>query len=150
MMDFFVRETRAVVKGPMAMIRYGTCGGLTLEASAGSVVVANAGSGYVYRDPDAFCACYTGELGENCSVSGSGYRSSQVAPADAQLSALLLGELRAYAEGKPALAISIGEGCNITADSFYSSQGRIDPSFCDDNAGIIGTHTQRYAQVSAV
>ncbi|KAJ1410902.1 hypothetical protein B484DRAFT_455763 [Ochromonadaceae sp. CCMP2298] len=144
MMDFFVRETRAVVKGPMAMVRYGTCGGLTLEASAGSVIVANAGSAYVCRDPDAFSACYSGELGSNCSVSGSGYRFSQVAPADVELSALLLGELRAYAEGKPALALSIGEGCNVTADSFYSSQGRIDPSFCDDNSVIIDTLLKKY------
>ena len=37
MMDFFVRESRAIVTGPMAMIRYGTCGGLTEYANAGVI-----------------------------------------------------------------------------------------------------------------
>ena len=31
MMDFAVREIRAVVEGPMIMVRYGTCGGLQAE-----------------------------------------------------------------------------------------------------------------------
>ena len=39
MMDFFVRESRAVVKGPMAIIRYGTCGGLHPDAFPGTIVV---------------------------------------------------------------------------------------------------------------
>lgn len=31
MMDFAVREVRAVVEGPMIMVRYGTCGGLRAD-----------------------------------------------------------------------------------------------------------------------
>lgn len=31
MMDFFVREVRAIVDGPIAIIRYGTCGGKHLN-----------------------------------------------------------------------------------------------------------------------
>lgn len=54
MMDFFVRELRAVVEGPMAIVRLGTCGGLSSDAPAGSVVVASAGSAFVSRKWDDF------------------------------------------------------------------------------------------------
>ncbi len=54
MMDFFVRELRAVVSGPMAIIRLGTCGGLSLDAPAGSVVIASKGSVFVSRKWDEF------------------------------------------------------------------------------------------------
>jgi uridine phosphorylase len=54
MMDFFVREVRAVVDGPMAIIRFGTCGGLTDHSRAGIVVVATEGSSYISRNYDFF------------------------------------------------------------------------------------------------
>ena len=51
MMDFFVREVRAVVAGPMAVIRLGTCGGLQAEeAREGTVVVSAKGSLLVTRN----------------------------------------------------------------------------------------------------
>lgn len=54
MMDFFVREIRAVVQGPMAIIRYGTCGGLGPDALPGTVVCASKGSSFVGRNYDYF------------------------------------------------------------------------------------------------
>jgi uridine phosphorylase len=54
MMDFFVREVRAVVDGPMAIIRFGTCGGLTDHSRAGIIVVATEGSSYISRNYDYF------------------------------------------------------------------------------------------------
>lgn len=54
MMDFFVREVRAVVDGPMAIIRFGTCGGLTDHSRAGTIVVATEGSSYISRNYDFF------------------------------------------------------------------------------------------------
>lgn len=54
MMDFFVREIRAVVDGPMAIIRYGTCGGLGPEAQPGRVACASGGSSFVGRNYDYF------------------------------------------------------------------------------------------------
>lgn len=54
MMDFFVREIRAIVDGPMAIIRYGTCGGLGPEALPGTVVCATGGSSFVGRNFDHF------------------------------------------------------------------------------------------------
>lgn len=54
MMDFFVREVRAVVDGPMSIIRFGTCGGLTDYSRAGTIVVATDGSSYISRNYDFF------------------------------------------------------------------------------------------------
>lgn len=54
MMDFFVREARAVIDGPMAVVRFGTCGGLVEAASEGTVVVATGGSSYICRNYDFF------------------------------------------------------------------------------------------------
>ena len=44
MMDFLVRESRAVVKGPMAIVRLGSCGGLTSAAAPATVVLNSPGS----------------------------------------------------------------------------------------------------------
>ena len=52
MMDFVVRETRAVTAGPMSFVRLGSCGGVS-EAAAPGVVVANTpGSVAVSRNLD--------------------------------------------------------------------------------------------------
>lgn len=51
MMDFVVRETRAVVDGPMAMLRYGTCGGVR-DTPVGTVVVASDGTVLIRREAD--------------------------------------------------------------------------------------------------
>lgn len=51
MIDFVVRETRAIVEGPMVMLRYGTCGGLQ-DTPEGTVVIPSQGSILIRRDPD--------------------------------------------------------------------------------------------------
>ena len=43
-MDFVVRECQAVVEGPLAMIRLGTCGALQPPAHLGNFLVASEGS----------------------------------------------------------------------------------------------------------
>lgn len=43
-MDFVVRECRAVVEGPLAMIRLGTCGAIQPPAHLGNFLVASEGS----------------------------------------------------------------------------------------------------------
>ena len=139
MMDFFVRESRAVVDSPMAMVRFGTCGGLSLQAPAGSIVVSSGGSGYVNRNPDAFAHFY----GDNSSGSSSisPYNFAKVAPADDGLSKLVIEQLAA-AVGQTAAVL---QGVNVTADSFYSSQGRIDDrGFDDSNTGVIDAITSTY------
>jgi uridine phosphorylase len=56
MMDFFVREVRSIVDGPIAVIRFGTCGGISPNVIPGTVVVASQGSSLVARNYDAFQA----------------------------------------------------------------------------------------------
>jgi uridine phosphorylase len=43
-MDFVVRESRAVIDGPMAIVRLGTCGALRLPAQLGDLLVASRGA----------------------------------------------------------------------------------------------------------
>ena len=139
MMDFFVRESRAVVDAPMAMVRFGTCGGLSLQAPAGSIVVSSGGSGYVSRNPDAFENFYSSSSSSADRVSP--YTFAKVAPADEGLSELVAEELAAAVGQKAAVL----KGVNVTADSFYSSQGRIDDrGFDDSNDGIIDAITSNY------
>jgi uridine phosphorylase len=113
MMDFFVREVRTVVDGPMAIIRFGTCGGLCSDnAKHGTIVVASKGSTLVTRNYSYFAS------GGNAKASGaSSYIFHEKAPAHSEMSDNLLRELTG----------SCGEhrvraGLNVTADSFYSSQ----------------------------
>jgi uridine phosphorylase len=117
MMDFFVRETRAVVKGPMAIVRFGTCGGLVSSASAGVVAVATKGSGFVTRDPNAFAYNYGNDNGNDDSYTKK-YIMSKIAPSEDSLSSLVVSQLK-DAVGEAAVI----EGANVTAESFYSSQG---------------------------
>ena len=52
MMDFFIREARAVVRGPMAVVRLGTCGCLQASVKVGNVSVAD-GAALVQRNYSA-------------------------------------------------------------------------------------------------
>ena len=120
MMDFMVREVRNVVQGPMAVVRFGTCGGLREDVAVGTVAVASEGAVMVHRDYDAFME----------GSGGGGYRVSGVCPADGELSALLRSELEAELP-------LVAAGLNVTADSFYAGQGRHDPHFDDRNGSVV-------------
>ena len=132
MMDFFVRESRAVVQGRMAIVRYGTCGGISTDALPGSIVVASGGSGYVTRNADAFARFYDSAVGKGGSDDTPRYCLSAVAPADAGLSEIVVAEM-----GKAVGKEVIIEGVDVTADSFYSSQGRKDANFTNENDKLI-------------
>jgi uridine phosphorylase len=134
MMDFFVRETRAVVSGPMATIRYGTCGGVSNSQMSGSVIVMN-GSGMAFRDPDAFAHLYAPCPNETVKDTDiEPYRLSKLAPAHPVLTSSLTEEMKGvFQDG----SVPILNGINVTAESFYSSQGRIDDKFIDDNSQVI-------------
>jgi uridine phosphorylase len=136
MMDFFVRETRAVVSGPMVTVRYGTCGGVSNSQMSGSVIVMN-GSGMAFRDPDAFAHLYSPGPGPNEAATQdkniAPYRLSKMAPAHPALTTTLTEEMKAvFSDG----SVPILNGINVTAESFYSSQGRIDDKFIDDNSQV--------------
>lgn len=113
MMDFFVREVRTVVDGPMAIIRFGTCGGLCPEhAKDGTVVVSSKGSMLVTRNYSYFASS-----GSAKSAGESPYIFHEIAPANADMSASLLKELTESCGVE-----RVHAGLNVTADSFYSSQ----------------------------
>ena len=124
MMDFVVREARAAVgsRGGMLVVRFGTCGGLRGEDAAASVVVPSS-SVLLRRDPDAVGA-----------GAASPYSLSRPVAPDAALTAALLARMRAAAAP---LGHAVVEGGDVTADSFYSSQGRVTAAFRDANEGLL-------------
>lgn len=126
MMDLFVREARAIVDGPMVIVRFGTCGGIAPEAKPGCVVVASHGAAYISRNPDAFHSTSVHDPVPDP------YTLHKIVPADHTVSALLIKEL-CGALGSD----HVVEGVNVTADSFYSSQGRLDDRFDDRNEDLI-------------
>uniref|UniRef100_A0A7S3K341 Nucleoside phosphorylase domain-containing protein n=1 Tax=Aureoumbra lagunensis TaxID=44058 RepID=A0A7S3K341_9STRA len=118
MMDFLVREARAVINGPMAIVRLGTCGGIGIKPG---VIVANTPGSYaITRQPDAWMTTE--------SSSGSPYKSSRIALPNKLLAELVFSKLASSPN-----QITVIEGLNASTDSFYSSQGRLDPCFDDRN-----------------
>jgi len=118
MMDFFVRECRAVVDGPMIMIRLGSCGSLS-DAKVGDIVVPSS-SYLVQRNYDFFA--------DDSTHTGSPYILSKTFDADPEVTATLVKNMSAQLGDN-----HVWKGINATADSFYSSQGRQDENFVDDN-----------------
>ncbi|ORZ41058.1 nucleoside phosphorylase domain-containing protein [Catenaria anguillulae PL171] len=123
MVDFMVREVRAIVHGPIHLIRFGSCGSLG-KARAGDMIVATDSMGcnrnYNYfhaggddLDPERFAKLMD---------EGNGpYSLTTTVPADEELTNQLADTVT---------------GLDITADSFYSSQARQDPAFNDANAHL--------------
>ena len=142
MMDFLVRESRAVVKGPMVIVRLGSCDGLTSAAAPATVVLNSPGSRLLLRNPDAFASPLDslrdrgdrfGEASDPCADSAQQpYTLSGVVRPHRGLCEALADSLRAEL-GDEALI----QGLNITTDSFYASQGRTDPNFDDRNEGVM-------------
>ncbi|KAF8979183.1 hypothetical protein BGZ46_005734 [Entomortierella lignicola] len=122
MMDFFVRECRAIVDGPMVIIRLGSCGSLS-EAMVGDVCVPS-GSYLVQRNVDYF-------FDENDKSTLKPYHLSKVFDADPEITQILVKNMSSKL-GKE----HVWTGINATADSFYSSQGRQDNNFVDDNQDL--------------
>jgi uridine phosphorylase len=148
MMDFFVRESRAIVDGPMIIIRFGTCGGISPDAKQGKIALASEGSGYVIRNPDAFDQFYPlsdKELTKKSRVSDDSYHFYQIAPADPELSSHLESNLKQFLGDD-----IIIKGANVTAESFYSSQGRIDDRFHDDNQSLIEAIRHKYPNAKSM
>lgn len=142
MMDLFIREARAIVTGPMVIIRFGTCGGLSPQSLPGSVAVASLGAAYICRNPDHF-------LSANDSNKVAPYIYFKPVAADAELSASLDSHLSS--------ALTRVEGCkgvthgmNVTCDSFYSSQGRHDERFVDDNQSLFDELYERYPSAGSM
>lgn len=138
MMDFFVREVRAVVKGPICIVRFGSCGSIG-DAKLGQIAVASKGAIMVQRNVDYFSSAIHDSSDCRRQVGESAYKLSKVFIPHPTLSETLYTAL-----AKNIGAENVCSVLNVTADSFYSSQGRLDPHFRDENQDLIKTVKERY------
>jgi uridine phosphorylase len=124
--------------------RFGTCGGIAPNALPGTVVVASMGAAYVSRNVDAFTHYYENSDSER-DVSAPRYRISAPVPSCPILS------LHAHTHLSSVLgAQHVVYGLDVTADSFYSGQGRIDPNFYDCNEDILEAIRARYPDAASL
>lgn len=117
MMDFVVREATHVITGKVAIIRLGTCGILHPTACPGSMMLADSSrfvqQNYNYPQGEPYLLC------------------SKV-PANEALCQLLHNELN-----KTFGIEKVHKGVDLTCETFYNSQGRIDAKFEDFNQDLI-------------
>jgi len=129
MADFMVRETRHITKGPLGIIRLGTCGTPRSDVQIGALAVAKK-SCAVTTNYDAFISPPLPATGAR---SASFYHLSKPIPADPALHANLMEALKKHVTGTRGVV----ECGDATCDSFYSSQGRTDPNFGDRNQTLV-------------
>lgn len=135
MIDLAIREIRAVTKGPLMMVRLGTCGTPRKDVPIGSVVVADRSYG-VTTNYDAY---HTANRGPYFSFSH---------PLDPDES--LHKHLVTYLKKQAADRFPIIEASDATTDSFFSSQGRLDGNFDDRNAFLIDEVQERYPETGSI
>ncbi|GAA5897228.1 nucleoside phosphorylase [Sporobolomyces salmoneus] len=135
MTDFFVREVRAVVQGDLAIVRFGSCGSLDPSLKVGSLGVPEQSlmisTNYNYFHPQE-----TEDGGKE-----EPYLVSNPIKADAKLQRHLFETLETEAKDEETEVRSLK--LHASADCFYSSQGRIDANFQDDNKELISTLLER-------
>ncbi len=151
--DFFVRECRAVVEGEMIIVRLGSCGSMQPEYGIGTVVVPKASFG-IMRNYDYFHHDTTPD--ERRSGALEPYLITKPLDADTEVHDALLAALEA---DRPPTKRSCleesrrwrwGNTVNASADSFYGSQGRIDGAFLDANANLIDVIRERRPGVATL
>ncbi|CAG8460215.1 2226_t:CDS:2 [Dentiscutata heterogama] len=135
MMDFFIREVRQIITGEIIIIRFGSCGSIGTP-TIGNILVPY-GAFSVTRNYDYFI--HGVDTNDAMPIVDSPYYISKVAYADEELNYLLQSELSAAFY--PSLIYTCLSACS---DSFYSSQGRIDPYFLDDNQELIPSIFEKY------
>ncbi|KCV72576.1 hypothetical protein H696_00167 [Fonticula alba] len=131
MMDFMIREARAVVNGPMVIIRLGSAGSIVTDVDPGTVVVNSEGSSLVCQGVDA-----DGQFT---------YSFSPLEMPHKGLSDLLVKEMTSCLSTG-----SVKPACDLTADSFYSSQGRPSANFADANAGLLDKMAAAFPNVGSL
>ncbi|KAJ2707816.1 hypothetical protein FB645_000378 [Coemansia sp. IMI 203386] len=135
MMDFFVRETRMVVKGPMSIVRFGSCGSIC-DASIGDIIVAQRAFG-IGRNFD-----YFSDLDKQ---NKEPYVFWKPVEADKQLTKAVEDNLKKAVGDQHVFEGSVGN-----ADSFYGSQGRLGDDFYDANDGLIDRVHEKYSDAAAL
>jgi uridine phosphorylase len=148
-MDIVIRELRYACKGPMAVVRLGTCGGL--GATAVGTVSVPAAAVFVRLEPD-----YRGPEPPPAASGGMPsaalpYSVSRPVAPDAELAALLGVKMRiAVNEGMGRdWPVAVG-GLHGTGDSFFSSQGRASSAFDDRNSGLIAALLERHPSLGTL
>lgn len=137
MVDFFVREARAIVTGQMRIIRLGSCGTPQENISVGTVVAAKFSFG-IFEDPRPF---------EERLIDGSIYTISNAISPDAKLHESMMRTLT-LASNKG--AFSLVEAGIAATDYFYNSQGRQDPAFPDDNLTLIEDILKKHPETGGI
>lgn len=132
MMDFFVRETRMVVEGPLVIVRLGSCGSIC-QAKTGDFIVANGAFG-IQRNYRYFDA-----------QEKEPYLLWPAVGADAGLTDRLADNLRAANQGGEVHRGMVGNG-----DGFYGSQGRLGEDFYDSNGALLEKIHQQVPDVAAL
>lgn len=145
-MDFFVREVRAVVDGPMWIIRFGSCGSIRDSVKVGQICVVDSAV-MITRNWDYFSSETDNKerLGNKADIpravvsaaAATPYLISKPVLPDATLTKNLLAAL-----SNP--SITVTQGLNASADTFYASQGRRDVRFADANSELIDTLRARH------
>ncbi|KAL7751667.1 hypothetical protein RI367_002666 [Sorochytrium milnesiophthora] len=135
MTDFFVREVRAVVRGPLHIIRFGSCGALG-DAKSGDLVVADESMcctrNYSYFVDHEDRDLSPEDFAQVMAANNGPYQLSAGCKADEELTSALVDSLSAVVPPE----CDVRVGLDVTCDSFYSSQARDDPSFVDANAHL--------------
>lgn len=146
--DFFIRECRAVVEGEMIIVRVGSCGSVDPSIQIGTVVAPLRSFG-ILRNYDYFHPSTTAE--ERASGSIEPFIITKPLEADQDVHDKLS---QALQDTRPEADAAVFDGrqptsqssiVNGSSDSFYGSQGRCDPSFLDANTNLIETLRQRHS-----
>ena len=133
MMDFVIREVRAIVEGPLVMVRVGTSGTPQQLVNPGTFVQCWPGSYFCRRNPDAWA-----------DERAAPYLMSKLIRSDEALSHHIFDACTS--DEAISSSYSIVQGANCSADSYYSSQGRLDMNFCDRNVDLmewISSHNEQ-------
>jgi uridine phosphorylase len=135
MMDFAIREIRAITDGPLSIIRLGSCGTPRTDIPIGTVVVADQSYGII-TDYDAY----------HQSPQQSPFLITKPLHANLSLHQKLIECLKINSSD----SFPVMEAIDATADSFYGSQGRIDSKFDDRNGQLIDQILEKYPQTGSL
>ncbi|KAL8286798.1 hypothetical protein RQP46_004326 [Phenoliferia psychrophenolica] len=140
MVDFLVREVRAVTEGDLAIIRFGSCGSLDPTLPVGSLGVPKRAM-TIMTNYDHW---HAGE-GE---VKPAPYIFSKPIPSDPVLHQKLLDSLAATVASPTCQVRDLD--LHASADLFYSSQGRIDANFSDSNSHLLTSLSSLFPTLSSL
>jgi uridine phosphorylase len=135
MVDFFVREARAILDGKVNIIRLGSCGCPQESIQVGTVVASKYAVG-IYADTRPY---------HQRKLDGSRFTITDPNFPDRELHETLVKNLITANKAFPVV-----EAGNASADYFYSSQGREDDAFPDNNKQLIGDLLEKYPDLSAI